>query len=382
MEYFLPPFLQRTISRRKKERLSITDSFYEGGSKLLHTQAAGHNPLINHYYLDPIRLQKSPEAHFIQSSRVRHSSIANYGVSQGKNLPFVAGICQGFGVPRWRNSRNTSVWSQKENKRPSENKTGLNSYMTNGIHVKIFSEKKANTSVKTPWLCHLWLNIWHGEQVKTLASHVLFKKSTEALNKLRVLWLNMRNKCREGREISALHSVSLDPVMQLGLAYPWAHPAVLCPCCCKSFPFSLASENSSWKASTQQSCLPRLCPFHTLELERFGMFRVVAALLWGGHRQGLGIPHHFSPTCSVNKPCHGPMSVVSPSRGLASLLGNLHAPTHRTPLISPDKCLGAGLCMPEEGQLETVLWDSACQPWSQGPRPCPIISPGRSLAVC
>lgn len=287
MEYFLPPFLQRTIFRRKKQRLSITDSFYEGGSKLLHTQVAGHNPLINHYYLDPIRLQKPSEAYFIQSSCVRHSSIANYGVSQGKNLPFVAGICQGFGVPRWRNSRNTLVWSQKENKRPSENKTGLNSHMTK--RQKWYScedilRKKANTSVKTLWLCHLWLNIWHGEQGKTFASHVLFKKSTEAINKLRVLWLNMRNKCREGREISALHSVPLDPVIAAWPGLSLGTPAVLCPCCtlcCKSFPFSLASEGSSWKASTQQSCLPRLCPLHTLELARFGMFRAVTALLWG-----------------------------------------------------------------------------------------------------
>ena len=82
--------------------------------------------------------------------------------------------------------------------------------------------------------------------------------------------------------------------------------------------------------------------------------------------------------CSVNKPCYGTTSAASPSRGLASLLGNLQVPTHRTPHISPDKtpkCLEVCLCISEEGN---ALGFSS-PPWSQGPEACPcIFSPGRS----
>lgn len=98
----------------------------------------------SHYYLDAIRLQKSPEAHFIQSSCVRHSSIPNNGVSQGKNLPLVAGICQGFSASRWRNSRKVH-WSgvKRNTKEPVKTRQGWTPTWQkdrNGIHVKVFSE--------------------------------------------------------------------------------------------------------------------------------------------------------------------------------------------------------------------------------------------------
>lgn len=47
MEYFLPSFLQKQYPEEEEERLSMTDSFYDEASKLLHTQAAGHNPLLS-----------------------------------------------------------------------------------------------------------------------------------------------------------------------------------------------------------------------------------------------------------------------------------------------------------------------------------------------
>lgn len=127
--------------------------------------------LLCHHYLDSIRLQKPPEAYFIQGSRVRHSTIPNDGISQCKNLPFVAGVCQGFSVSRWRSNRrkSTLVWSW-ENKRASGKKTGLNSHSSknkNSSYVMcIIPWAKESKSVNMPHLCYLWLNIWHKERRK------------------------------------------------------------------------------------------------------------------------------------------------------------------------------------------------------------------------
>jgi len=107
-----------------------------------------------HHYLDSIRFQKSPEAYFIQGSRVRHSTVPNNGISQCKNLPFVAGVCQGFSVSRWRSDRrkSTSVWSWEENKRGSEKKTGLNSHSSKNRNSNyVISIIKANQ-----WICPIF----------------------------------------------------------------------------------------------------------------------------------------------------------------------------------------------------------------------------------
>lgn len=156
MDYLLPPVLQKTISRRRKRKAEyhwfLLTSVRLCICKLLcvrtHTLRLLAPPFdqlcVSHCYLDPIRLQKPPEAHFVQSSRVRHSTIPNYGVSQCKNLSFVAGICQGFGVSRWRSNGRKVHWSGVERKTKGPVKTRqvwipIWQKDRNGIHVKAFS---------------------------------------------------------------------------------------------------------------------------------------------------------------------------------------------------------------------------------------------------
>lgn len=139
--------------------------------------------LCCHRYLDSIGLQKPPEAHFVQGSCVRHPTVPNNGVSQSKNLSFVAGVCQGFGVSRWRSNRRKSTlfWSWTENKRGSE-RTALISHTTKGktsSYVK--TSFVASTFVNTPHPCYLQLNIQHREQGKAFASPASLKKSTRAV---------------------------------------------------------------------------------------------------------------------------------------------------------------------------------------------------------
>lgn len=108
---------------------------------------------ISHWYLDPIRLQKPPEAHFVQSSCVGHSTIPSYRVSQCKNLSFVAGICQSFSISRWRRNRSKVHWSGIERKTEELVKTRqvwipIWQKDRNGIDMKAFSVQKQT---------HLWI---------------------------------------------------------------------------------------------------------------------------------------------------------------------------------------------------------------------------------
>lgn len=151
--------------------------------------------------------------------------------------------------------------------------------------------------------------------------------------------------------------------------------AVLCHCCalpsiwCKNLPLSVAIESSNWKADRQQELfaqtwsLPQSGACRSWDVQgcncsfcgEAGRQMYAYLFVWGSGKQLwiiLVIPHYcsgfFSPTCSVNKPCSSTTSAGSSSRGLASLLGNLQVPTHRTPYISPDKtpkCLEGGLCI-------------------------------------
>lgn len=108
-------------TQRKKEKgwVSLTPfNFYEVPvSSCTHTHShtlrllalSFAQLLCCHHYLDSVGLQKPPEAHFVQGSCVRHPTVPNNGVSQSKNLSFVAGVCQGFGVSRWRSNRRKST---------------------------------------------------------------------------------------------------------------------------------------------------------------------------------------------------------------------------------------------------------------------------------
>ena len=143
----IPP--KDNIQKKKKGWVPLIPSnFYEGKLLCTHTLRLLAPPFdqlcISHCYLDPVRLQKPPEAHFIQSSRVRNSTIPNYGVSQCKNLSFVAGICQGFSVSRWRSNRRKVHWSGVERKTKEPVKTRqiwipIWQKDRNGINVKAFS---------------------------------------------------------------------------------------------------------------------------------------------------------------------------------------------------------------------------------------------------
>lgn len=145
----IPP--KDNIQKKKVWVSLIPSNFCKGASKLLHrhTHTLRHftPPLwsaLSHSYLDPIRLQKPLEAHFIQSSCVRHSTIPNYGVSQCKNLSFVAGICQGFSISRWRSNRRKVHWSGVERKMKEPVKIRqvwipVGQKDRNGINVKAFS---------------------------------------------------------------------------------------------------------------------------------------------------------------------------------------------------------------------------------------------------
>lgn len=148
--WFLQPFFE-----------GITGIFCDGASKLLcthtHTQRLLAPPFdhirISHWYLDPIRLQKPPEAHFVQSSCVRHSTIPSYGVSQCQNLSFVAGIRQSFSISRWRRNRRKVHWSGVERKTEEPVKTRqvwipIWQKDRNGIDVKAFSVQNQT---------HLWI---------------------------------------------------------------------------------------------------------------------------------------------------------------------------------------------------------------------------------